>query len=234
LEFLRKNKEGILRYKESLDGVLKTFEDNPEKYFETGFKNKLVSVQYPEYENRLETYSPKFKKMLENILTNEDCHLIYSNFRKLEGIGLFRLALLYHGFKELKIINQRIVIHSMFEEREYIEDKSAQRYFSLFTGTEKIEEKEIILNLYNNRFENLPAVTREDLKQKFGYLGADHLQTRGNKYGEIIKILMITASGAEGIDLKNTRFVHIMEPYWHEGKMYYRGQVVIDKQVAVA
>ncbi len=215
LEFLRKNKEGILRYKESLDGVLKTFEENPEKYFETGFKNKLVSVQYPEYENRLETYSPKFKKMLENILSNEDCHLIYSNFRKLEGIGLFRLALLYHGFKELKIVNQRIVIHSMFEEREYIEDKSAQRYFSLFTGTEQIEEKEIILNIYNNRFENLPAVTREDLKQKFGYLGADHLQTSGNKYGEIIKILMITASGAEGIDLKNTRFVHIMEPYWH-------------------
>jgi hypothetical protein len=26
---------------------------------------------------------------------------------------------------------------------------------------------------------------------------------------------MITSSGAEGIDLKNTRFVHIMEPYWH-------------------
>ena len=34
-------------------------------------------------------------------------------------------------------------------------------------------------------------------------------------YGEIIKILMITASGAEGINLKNTRFVHIVEPYWH-------------------
>ena len=26
---------------------------------------------------------------------------------------------------------------------------------------------------------------------------------------------MITASGAEGIDLQNTRYVHIMEPYWH-------------------
>jgi hypothetical protein len=26
---------------------------------------------------------------------------------------------------------------------------------------------------------------------------------------------MITASGAEGIDLKNTRFVHLMEPYWN-------------------
>jgi hypothetical protein len=26
---------------------------------------------------------------------------------------------------------------------------------------------------------------------------------------------MITASGAQGINLKNTRFVHILEPYWH-------------------
>jgi hypothetical protein len=33
--------------------------------------------------------------------------------------------------------------------------------------------------------------------------------------GEIIKLFMITASGAEGISLKNTRFVHICEPYWH-------------------
>jgi hypothetical protein len=27
--------------------------------------------------------------------------------------------------------------------------------------------------------------------------------------------MMITASGAEGINLRNTRFVHIVEPYWH-------------------
>ena len=33
--------------------------------------------------------------------------------------------------------------------------------------------------------------------------------------GQIIKVLMITASGAEGISLRNVRYVHIMEPYWH-------------------
>ena len=33
--------------------------------------------------------------------------------------------------------------------------------------------------------------------------------------GEIIKVLMITSSGAEGISLKNVRYVHITEPYWH-------------------
>jgi len=121
---------------------------------------------------------------------------------------------LYHGYKELKIVNQRVVIHSMFKEQEYIEDKMEHRYFSLFTGTESVEEKEIILNIYNNRFSNLPAVTRDDLKQKFRHLGSKFTEN-GNKFGEIIKVIMITASGAEGIDLKNTRFVHIMEPYWH-------------------
>ena len=33
--------------------------------------------------------------------------------------------------------------------------------------------------------------------------------------GAVIKVLMITASGAEGINLKNTRYVHIVEPYWN-------------------
>jgi hypothetical protein len=33
--------------------------------------------------------------------------------------------------------------------------------------------------------------------------------------GEIIKVLMITAAGSEGINLRNTRYVHLMEPYWH-------------------
>jgi PAS domain S-box-containing protein len=36
-----------------------------------------------------------------------------------------------------------------------------------------------------------------------------------NNLGEIIKVLMITSAGSEGINLRNTRFVHIMEPYWH-------------------
>ena len=43
-----------------------------------------------------------------------------------------------------------------------------------------------------------------------------------NLYGEIIKVIMITASGAEGISLKNVRFVHITE-HWHPvGATSYR------------
>lgn len=37
--------------------------------------------------------------------------------------------------------------------------------------------------------------------------------------GEVIKVFMITASGAEGISLRNTRYVHVVEPYWHPVRM---------------
>lgn len=39
-----------------------------------------------------------------------------------------------------------------------------------------------------------------------------------NKLGEIIPILVITSAGSEGISLKQTRYVHIMEPYWNHNR----------------
>lgn len=40
-----------------------------------------------------------------------------------------------------------------------------------------------------------------------------------NKYGKIIKIMMISPAGSEGISLFSVRQVHIMEPYWHETRI---------------
>jgi hypothetical protein len=37
-----------------------------------------------------------------------------------------------------------------------------------------------------------------------------------NKHGKLIKIMMFSPAGAEGISLENIRQVHIIEPYWHE------------------
>jgi hypothetical protein len=47
--------------------------------------------------------------------------------------------------------------------------------------------------------------------------------------GELIKIFMITASGAEGLDLKNTRYVHLMEPFWN----FVRVEQVIGRAVRI-
>jgi superfamily II DNA or RNA helicase len=40
--------------------------------------------------------------------------------------------------------------------------------------------------------------------------------TKENMKGNLIKLIMISPSGAEGINLSNVRQVHIMEPFWNE------------------
>jgi SNF2-related domain/Helicase conserved C-terminal domain len=39
-----------------------------------------------------------------------------------------------------------------------------------------------------------------------------------NAHGEICALLLISSTGAEGLDLKRLRHIHIMEPYWNAGR----------------
>ena len=52
----------------------------------------------------------------------------------------------------------------MYEDSEYTENK---KYFSLYTGTETPEEKEIIRNIYNSNFSALPNNIVEEIKENF-------------------------------------------------------------------
>ena len=151
----------------------------------------------------LATYSPKFLHLLHNILDKNHVglHLVYSQFRTLEGIGIIKLILETNGFSQFKIKQSSLgdwTIDMTPEEQE-------RPCFALYTGTETPEEKEIIRNIFNSKWKNVPKSITEQLSTRF----------TNNMYGEVIKILMITASGAEGINLRNVRYVHITEPYWH-------------------
>lgn len=42
---------------------------------------------------------------------------------------------------------------------------------------------------------------------------------KNNLYGEVLKILMITSTGAEGINLTEGRRIHILEPYWNYARI---------------
>ena len=151
----------------------------------------------------LTIYSPKFLHMYDNIVDKsyEGLHLVYSQFRTLEGIGIFKLVLLANGFVEFKLKkgpNDNWII-------DIDPENMGKPKFALYTGTETVEEREIIRNIFNNNFDLIPINISAQLKNI-----ADT-----NIGGDIIKLLMITASGAEGINLKNVRYVHITEPYWH-------------------
>ena len=151
----------------------------------------------------LETYSPKFLHVLENLkdVDHRGLHLIYTQFRTIEGIGVLKLILDANGFTQFKIKKDNGDVWRL----DIPEDKRGMPTYALYTGTETAEEKEIIRNIYNSNWTAVPNTIVTELSTI----------STNNLYGEIIKILMITASGAEGISLKNTRYVHIIEPYWH-------------------
>tara|TARA_Y100000992_G_scaffold128613_1_gene84656 strand:+ start:28634 stop:31933 length:3300 start_codon:yes stop_codon:yes gene_type:complete len=151
----------------------------------------------------LKIYSPKFLNILENIKDEDHkgIHLLYSQFKSLEGIGIFKLVLKHNDFIEFKIKKN--------SEGEYILNIDPKDYgkkmYASYTGSETQEEREIIKNVLNSNWKFVPINILNEIKKI----------SPNNYFGEVIKVLMITSSGAEGISLKNVRYVHIMEPYWH-------------------
>lgn len=158
--------------------------------------------------DKLEVYSPKFLSILKNIEESDleevskGLHLIYSQFRTLEGIGIMKLVLEANGYAQFKI---RLNKSTNKWELNIADEDRGKPTFALYTGTETPEEKEIIRNIFNSTWKDVPIELVTELKKA----------SMDNKYGEIIKIIMITASGAEGINLRNVRYVHLIEPYWH-------------------
>jgi hypothetical protein len=151
----------------------------------------------------LQKHSPKFLHILENIIDDDHrgIHLLYSQFKTLEGIGIFKLVLKENNFAEFKLKKN--------EKGEFIlavapEDVGKPMY-ACYTGSETPEEREIIKNVLNSTWKLVPSSLLKSIME----IASD------NFYGQLIKVLMITSSGAEGISLKNVRYVHITEPYWH-------------------
>lgn len=89
-----------------------------------------------------------------------------------------------------------------------------------------------IFKLYLKYFGFSHYISHDKGENSFRYMeyhgGIDQVERRKvlevfnrseNKFGEIVKIVMISPAGAEGISLNNIRQVHLMEPYWHEVRM---------------
>lgn len=160
------------------------------------------------------TYSPKYKIIIERCNELNGTALVYSQFRKVEGLGILALALNANGYCELKIKKENNDWILDIPESDYKKPK-----YIVFTGNNEITQ--VLLKIYNSDVDNIPIKIREKLSD-ISDNGANN-----NIRGNIIKLLMITQSGAEGISLKNVREVHILEPYWN----YIRIDQVIGRAV---
>ena len=204
---IAKNPEGALGVDEAADVQKKTTTEAYKQY-DARIKEvmDLMKRNEEEYFNprSLAIYSPKFLKVLQKLQdpAHVGLHLVYSQFRTLEGIGLLKMAMEANDYAQFRIKHNPATQQWVLDEKP---EDAGKRRFALYTGTESAEEKEIIRCIFNSEWDQVPSSIREDLLRISG----------NNFYGEVINVLMISASGAEGINLRNVRYVHVVEPYWH-------------------
>ena len=139
--------------------------------------------------------STKFSALLDRLETSPGTVLVYSQFRKVEGIALLAEALIVRGFTELRARGATAL--------DLEGEGPARPRFIVYDGT-----SQLLLDVFNSNFAALPPPVLEQLQRTHG-------PDVSNVRGEVARVLLITQSGAEGISLRNVRQVHILEPYWN-------------------
>lgn len=158
---------------------------------------------------KLSEYSPKYAAILEKVRQSKGPALIYSNFKTLEGLGIFGIACEYQtnpGYVRLDIKKEGTE-WVLADALKAPENKGKER-FILYSGDDAQDKREILRDIFNWDIKKLPASLKKDLRWLAG-------GQPNNFTGKICRMFMITQSGAEGISLKNVRQVHIMEPFWN-------------------
>lgn len=198
-------KSRTIPYKEMVKRAMEKLDNDRAKYLQLDNMNPSA---------RLETYSPKLAHMLRRIEASKGSNLVYSQFKTVEGLGVFGVALKANRYVEIKIEgSDASPFFSEETEASFRKGPAAkEKRFITFTGEGSKDRRALILNLFNGNLSKLPTDMRRVLEES-GY------NKQFNQYGEICWVIGITGAGAEGISLKNCRSVHIMEPYWNNVRL---------------
>lgn len=153
-------------------------------------------------EQALAQYSPKLLRMLTNVkeaMGKGNNQFVYSQYRELEGLGVFSAILDANGWQPYKLTK---------EANQWVEDSTMdpeKPAYAFYTGREDATEREYMRQIFNGvRYsDDFPASLKTSV------------ESRGKK---LLTLLMASSSGAEGITLANVRHVHIMEPHWNPAR----------------
>lgn len=155
---------------------------------------------------KLQELSPKFQAIIDRLATSAGPALVYSNFKTLEGVGLFGVALeAQSGYKKFDIIP--VAGGGWAIAPETLTAGPGTPRYIMYTGDEQRAKREILLAIFNGKWNKIPGALATQVQELTG--------SKTNLHGEIARVFMITQSGAEGISLSNVRQVHIMEAYWN-------------------
>lgn len=205
-DLVSKNKEALNDYVKATDNFLKSFI----KYCDDiNFKDKSKKhTILNDVENYIKKYKGKFDEFNQNEKKKSELYnALYTCSPKMINIS----------FRCIKSKGP-VLVYSNYVSMEGLE--ILKIYLSYLGFLDFNQDKEVNLNKLDKNYKN-------DYYRYVEYHGGikdKKVRTQNknifnmseNVKGSIIKIIMISPAGAEGINLKNVRQVHIMEPFWNE------------------
>jgi superfamily II DNA or RNA helicase len=173
---------------------------------ETKVKVNIHKIKSDDLKN-LDKYSPKFGAIIDNIksLDNELC-VVYSEFVE-TGINLLSKVLAeregYVYWRDNPMnMGSNDIAGSEFDLEEVNinggankpigNQKKSVKSYALISGNVPFSERSNIIRVFNS---------------------GDNID------GKLITVLLISKSGSEGLNLKNVRAIHIMEPFWNYARI---------------
>jgi hypothetical protein len=149
--------------------------------------------------NKLQVYSPKMNRVWENIRNHKSqLGVVYSEFVTGEGLAIFSRILEENGYNSWSMIKKGKADSDVFglDSGDLSGGASLRKMYAVISG-------------------DVDADTRDKIVEDFNH--------EKNVDGSRIHILLISKTGAEGLDLKRVRHIHIMEPFWNYARI---GQVI--------
>ena len=161
-EFNKERKAMMKQYEKAKDKTLKKLNKEREKYLVVNVPDKLPK------------YSPKYNRIISEILKSSGNVFVYTEYRSLEGISVFQVCLNANGFAPFLIRKTDDGDYEQYFESE--EDRDKPKY-ALWGGDPELSD--VIRKVYNNEFSLLPKLVAQ-IKAS----------TKTNLRGETIKVLL--------------------------------------------
>ena len=174
------------------EGLMQIVSNNNNKY-------KYVSSDPFFTYDTIGNFSCKIKSILEHIIASDGIILIYSQYLD-AGLVPIALCLEELGFNRAKqdnlleetLSSEKFNVLNMSNNKQDSKQKFKQATYAMITGDNKPKG----LSINNNAELEL-------------------LNDPKNINGELCKVVLISNAGSEGLDFKNLRQVHILEPWYN-------------------
>jgi hypothetical protein len=189
----------------------------------------------------LSDLSPKFEAIVASLkaLQGEGTALVYSQFRRAEGVAILAVALEANGFAQLSFdrleggVRARLMLGGRPVPTPIPAEVLARPRYVMYSNDDR-EAAAALLSVFNNRPSDAPQSVRDSLlelmpktmkksaktsKRTSAKTTSTDENSLSNLLGQVACAMLITRSGSEGIQTRNVRQVHVIEPFWHANRI---------------